>query len=96
MRTRSMLLPAGLTALALGLLVPAARAGDLLDEAKAKQAVEAQRMEKMVRENRAEAERLFKVRPPTRWPCSRARWHRWKPTGRWTGKARHGDSPGRA
>jgi hypothetical protein len=63
MRTRSLLLPGILTVLALGLFVTVAGARDLLEEAKAKQAVEAQRLEKLVRDNRSEAGRLFKVRP---------------------------------
>jgi len=64
MRTRSLHLPATLAVLALGLLLNGVvRAGDLLEEAKARKAVEAQRVERLVADAKDEATRLARSRP---------------------------------
>lgn len=64
MRTGSFQLAGPTAALVMGLLLSASvRAGDLLDDAKAKQAVEAQRVERLVNEARNNAARLAKTSP---------------------------------
>jgi len=59
-------LPAVLGALAVSLLLTGrAAAGDILEEAKARQAVEAQRVEQLVRDAEKEAQRVGRSRPAT-------------------------------